>query len=143
RPWFASYASDVAQTLEPYPDETLFSLLEAASRRHPDLPAIAWFGAHMTYTRLMDEVERCSAMLATLGVGKGDRVAMIVPNSPPYVIAYYAAQRLGAIGVGNNPLYTKREMEHQLRDAQPKVVLIADLLYADFAGVLAALADAK
>jgi long-chain acyl-CoA synthetase len=139
RPWFASYAPDVAKTLEPYPQESLFALLEAATGRHPDLPALAWFGKHMTYRRLLDEVERCSAMLAGLGVGKGDRVAMIVPNSPPYVIAYYGAQRIGAIAVGNNPLYTKREMEHQLRDAEPKVVLVADLLYADFADVLAGL----
>jgi long-chain acyl-CoA synthetase len=142
RPWFASYALDVAKTLEPYPRESLFALLEAAAGRHPDLPAVAWFGKHVTYRQLLDEVERCSAVLSGLGVGKGDRVAMIVPNSPPYVIAYYAAQRLGAIAVGNNPLYTKREMEHQLRDAEPKVVLIADLLYQDFADVLHAIQGA-
>jgi long-chain acyl-CoA synthetase len=142
RPWFASYALDVAKTLEPYPRESLFALLEAAAGRHPDLPAVAWFGKHVSYRQLLDEVERCSAVLSGLGVGKGDRVAMIVPNSPPYVIAYYAAQRLGAIAVGNNPLYTKREMEHQLRDAEPKVVLIADLLYQDFADVLHAIQGA-
>jgi long-chain acyl-CoA synthetase len=141
RPWFASYASDVAKTLEPYPQESLFALLEAATARHPDLPAIAWFGKHLSYRQLLHEVERCSAMLALIGVAKGDRIAMIIPNSPPYVIAYYAAQRLGAVAVGNNPLYTKREMEHQLRDAEPKVVLIADLLYSDFAEVLAGLPD--
>ena len=142
RPWFASYALDVAKTLEPYPRESLFALLEAAAGRHPDLPAVAWFGKHVSYRQLLDEVERCSAVLSGLGVGKGDRVAMIVPNSPPYLIAYYAAQRLGAIAVGNNPLYTKREMEHQLRDAEPKVVLIADLLYQDFADVLHAIQGA-
>jgi long-chain acyl-CoA synthetase len=141
RPWLASYPAVVPETLEPYPQESVFALLEAAAGRHPDLPAIAWFGKRMTYRQLLEEVERCSAMLAALGVGKGDRVAMIVPNSPPYVIAFYAAQRLGAIAVGNNPLYTKREMEHQLRDAEPKVVLVADLLYADFAEVLAGLGD--
>jgi long-chain acyl-CoA synthetase len=143
RPWFASYAPDVPKTLEPYPQESLFSLLEAAAGRHPDRPAVAWFGKCTTYRQLLEEVERCSAMLARLGVVKGDRVAMIVPNSPPYVIAYYAAQRLGAIAVGNNPLYTKREMEHQLRDAEPRVVLVADLLYSDFADVLAALPNAS
>ena len=103
---------------------------------YPNKPALAWFGKHMTYAQLLEEVERCSAMLTALGVTKGDRVALIVPNSPPYVITYYACQRIGAIAVGNNPLYTKREMEHQLRDAEPKVVLIADLLYSDFADLL-------
>src|SRR4029453_6818232 len=95
RPWFASYPPGVPKPLEPYPQESLFSLLEAAAGRKPDLPAVAWFGKRMTYRELLGEVERCSAMLAGLGVVKGDRVAMIIPNSPPYVIAYYAAQRLG------------------------------------------------
>jgi long-chain acyl-CoA synthetase len=58
-----------------------------------------------------------------------------MPNCPQYVIAYYATVRLGAIIVGNNPLYTKREMEHQLRDCDPKVVIVLDLLYSDFADV--------
>lgn len=138
RPWFASYPPDVPTSLEPYPEASLFSLVESAAGRFPDRPAIAWFGKHLRYAGLLQEVERCSAMLARLGVRQGDRVALIVPNSPPYVIAFYACQRLGAIVVGNNPLYTKREMEHQLRDAEPKVVLVADLLYADFADVFAA-----
>jgi long-chain acyl-CoA synthetase len=137
RPWFASYPSDVPASLEPYPEASLFSLVESAAGRFPDRPAIAWFGKRLSYAGLLAEIERCSAMLARLGVGQGDRVALIVPNSPPYVIAFYACQRLGAIVVGNNPLYTKREMEHQLRDAEPTVVLVADLLYADFAEVFA------
>ena len=135
RPWFASYPSDVPKTLEPYPEESLFALLEGSAGRFPERPAIAWFGKHMSYARLLDEVQRCSAMLAGLGVTQGDRVALIVPNSPPYTIAFYACQRIGAIVVGNNPLYTKREMEHQLRDAEPTVVFVADLMYADFADV--------
>ena len=137
RPWFASYPPDVPKTLEPYPEESLFALLEGSAGRFPDRPAIAWFGMHMSYATLLNEVQRCSAMLAGLGVTQGDRVALIVPNSPPYTIAFYACQRIGAIVVGNNPLYTKREMEHQLRDADPKVVLVADLMYADFADVFA------
>src|SRR5213075_560295 len=141
--WFASYPADVQRSLEPYPHESLFAILDGAAGRYPDKPALAWFGRHMSYRRLLEEVERCSAMLTALGVSKGDRVALIVPNSPPYVITYYACQRIGAIVVGNNPLYTRREMEHQLRDAEPKVVLIADLLYSDFADVLAGLADLK
>ncbi len=137
RPWFRSYPPGVPTTLEPYPDISVFGMLEAAARRHPDATAIAWFGKHIRYSALLQEVERASAMLAGLGVGRGDRVALITPNCPPYVIAYYAAARLGAVVVGNNPLYTKREMEHQLRDSEPKVVLVLDLMYADFADVFA------
>jgi long-chain acyl-CoA synthetase len=135
RPWISSYPSDVPTTLAPYPEESVFALLEASAGRFPDKPALAWFGATMSYRELLEEVERCSGMLAGLGVTKGDRVALVMPNSPPYVIAFYACARLGAVAVGNNPLYTKREMEHQLRDSGAKVVLVTDLMYADFADV--------
>jgi long-chain acyl-CoA synthetase len=136
RPWLDTYPPEVPKTLAPYPNESVFSMLESSARRYPDRPAIAWFGAHMSYAELLREVERCSAMLAGLGVAKGDRVAMIMPNSPAFTIAFYACMRIGAVSVGNNPVYTRREMTHQLADAEPKVVLIADLMYADYADVL-------
>jgi long-chain acyl-CoA synthetase len=139
RPWLHSYPSDVPRSLAPYPEESVFAMLESSARRFPDRPAIAWFGKHLTYAELLGEVERCSAMLGDLGVGKGDRVALIMPNSPPFTIAFYACMRLGAVAVGNNPIYTTREMRHQLADAETNVVLVADLMYADFAPVFAEL----
>ena len=132
-----SYPSDVPTSLAPLPEENVFAMLEASARRFPDRPAIAWFGKHVTYGGLLHEVERCSAMLTGLGVTKGDRVAMIIPNSPAFTIAFYACMRIGAVAVGNNPLYTAREMAHQLRDADTNVVIVADLMYADFASVFA------
>ena len=134
-PWFKSYPPGVPHTLEPYPDLSVFGMLESSARAHPDAPALAWFGRHLSYKQLLTEVERCSAALAGLGIGKGDRVALVMPNCPQYLIAFYATTRLGAIVVGNNPLYTQREMEHQLRDSEPKVVIVLDLLYSDFAPV--------
>jgi long-chain acyl-CoA synthetase len=139
RPWFASYPDDVPKTLEPYPEISVFGMLDASGRRFPDKPAMAWFGRRLTYRKLVAEVERCSSVLAGLGVQKGDRVALIMPNCPQFVIGYYAAARVGAIAVGNNPLYTQREMTHQLRDCGAKVVFVADLMYADFASVFAEL----
>ena len=139
RPWFKSYVPGVPTTLEPYPEISVFGMLEASARRFPDKPAIAWLGKRLPYGKLLAEVERCSAALAGLGVAKGDRVSLVMPNCPQYVIVYYAAARLGATVVGNNPLYTQREMEHQLRDTGPKVVVIADLMYADFAPLFAKL----
>jgi long-chain acyl-CoA synthetase len=135
RPWFRSYPPDVPHTLEPYPRISVFGMLEASARTYPDRPAIAWFGRKLSYRALLAETERCSAALAGLGVREGDRVALVMPNCPPYVIAFYAIARLGAVVVGNNPLYTKREMEHQLRDCGAKVVVVLDLLYSDFADV--------
>ena len=135
RPWFANYPAGVAHSLEPYPEMSAFGMLENAARTHPDAPAVAWFGKKIAYRRLLAEVESCSAALAALGVRKGDRVSLVMPNCPQYIVAYYATIRLGAIVVGNNPLYTKREMEHQLRDSGSKVVVVLDLLYSDFADV--------
>ena len=139
RPWLTSYPPDVPQTLAPYPEESVFTLLDASARRFPARPAIAWFGKHLRYADLLAEVERCSAMLAGLGVTKGDRVALIVPNSPAFTIGFFACMRLGAIAVCNNPSYTEREMTHQLRDAEPSVVIVADLMYAEYAPVFAEL----
>lgn len=135
QPWFTTYPPGVPHSLEPYPNLSVFGMLEAAARNHPDAPALAWFGRRISYAELLKEVERCSAALAGLGVGKGDRVALIMPNCPQYPIAFYATARLGAVVVGNNPLYTTREMEHQLRDCDPAVVIVLDLLYSDFAEV--------
>src|SRR3954452_2205764 len=138
RPWLASYPSDVPRSIAPLPAESVLGVLDSAAGRFPDRPAIAWFGKHLSYRQLLREVELCSAMLAGLGVRKGDRVALIMPNSPPFTIAFYACMRIGAVAVGNNPVYTAREMEHQLRDAEVNVVLVADLMYADFADVFTA-----
>jgi long-chain acyl-CoA synthetase len=135
RPWLDTYPADVPKSLAPYPSESVFAMLESSARRFPDRPAIAWFGKHMTYAQLLSEVERCSAMLAGLGVRTGDRVALITPNSPPFTIAFYACMRIGAVAVGNNPVYSRREMSHQLADAEPSVVLVADMMYADYASI--------
>ena len=110
RPWFAGYPDGVAKTLEPYPEKSVFSILEESARRFPDRPALAWFGRHISYRDLLREVEKCSALLAKVGVKPGDRVGLILPNSPHYVVGYYAALRIGAVVVGCNPLYTEREL---------------------------------
>ena len=117
-------------SLEPYPDASLFSLLENAAAGFPQPPALAFFGRHISYAQLLAEVERFSGVLAGLGVRKGDRVGMLLPNCPEYVIAFYACQRIGAIAVGNNPLYTDRELEHQLTDAGISVMIVLDQVYA-------------
>jgi long-chain acyl-CoA synthetase len=114
-------------------------MLEGSASRFPDRPAIAWFGRHLSYRRLLAEVERFSAVLSGLGVRRGDRVALILPNTPQYLIGYYAAARLGAVATGNNPMYTPREMEHQLRDSGPRVVVVFDRFYRGFAALFRAL----
>src|SRR3954467_3370959 len=133
RPWLASYPSDVPHTLEPYPDASGFWMLERSASVWPDNTAIAFLGKHLSYRELLREAERFSAVLASLGIGKGDRVGLLLPNCPQYVIAYYATVRLGAVIVGNNPLYTRRELSHQLADAGITVMVVLDQLYPEFA----------
>jgi long-chain acyl-CoA synthetase len=141
RPWFATYPNDVPRSLEPYPDASLYSILEDAARRFPDRPAIAFrlpgapAGKSMTYAQLLRDVEQFSRILTSLGVKKGDRFGLVLPNCPQYVIGYYAALRIGAVVVGNNPLYTERELTHQLKDAGIEVLLTLDLLYPKVAEV--------
>src|SRR5438105_156555 len=131
RPWLAGYPEGVPSTLEPYPEKSLYSLLEESAERFGDRPALAFFGNHITYTQLKRDVERFSAALASLGVEKGDRVGLLLPNCPQYVIAYYATVRIGAVIVGNNPLYTRRELMHQLKDAGIEVLIVLDQLYSN------------
>jgi len=135
RVWLKSYAAGVPHSLAPEADQSLFDVLDDAAQRFPERPAIAFLRKHLTYHQLLDSVERFSAALASMGVEKGDRVGLILPNCPQYVIAYYASLRLGAIVVGNNPQYTQRELGHQLRDAGPTVVVVLDQLYPNLAAI--------
>ncbi|MGZ8580702.1 MAG: long-chain-fatty-acid--CoA ligase [Actinomycetota bacterium] len=132
RPWFDSYPPDVPHSLVPFPKESVFALLRNSAAGFPNKPALAFFGAHMSYAKLLSEVERFSAVLAGLGVRQGDRVGMILPNCPEYVIAFFACQRIGAVAVGNNPLYTERELEHQIKDSGAKLMIVLDQIYYRF-----------
>src|SRR3989441_2657931 len=141
RRWFASYPEGVPASLAPYPEKSLYSILEEAARRHPNRPAIAFWlpgapmGKPLSYRDLLKQVEQFSRVLLSLGVQRGDRLGLVLPNCPQYVIAYYAALRIGAVVVGNNPLYTERELSHQLKDSGVEVCVTLDLLYPKVAQV--------
>jgi long-chain acyl-CoA synthetase len=129
RPWLSSYPPEVPHTLEPYPERSVYSLLEESVSKFPGQPALAFFGKHLSYRELLAEVEQFARVLASMGVQKGDRVGFVLPNCPQYVIAFFACQRLGAVAVGNNPLYTQRELSHQLTDAGVEKIVVLDQLY--------------
>jgi len=141
RPWFAGYPEGVPRTLAPYTEKSLYSFLEEAARGHPNAPAIAFWlpsapmGKTLSYRDVLKQVEQFSVVLLSLGVQRGDRVGLVLPNCPQYVIAYYAILRIGAVVVGNNPLYTERELSHQLKDAGVDVCVTLDLLYPKVAQV--------
>ncbi|MGH2680954.1 MAG: long-chain-fatty-acid--CoA ligase [Actinomycetota bacterium] len=135
RPWFRVWRAGVPKTVAPFPEQSAFHLLADSAAGFPESTAIAFFGKHLTYRELLLEVERFSAVLAGLGVQAGDRVGLLLPNSPQYVIAWYACQRLGAIVVGNNPLYTQRELSHQIKDCSPSVMIVLDQLFPAWAAI--------
>lgn len=112
RPWLAAYADGVPAEIDPV-DQTLVELLAASVARYGDGVALEFFGATTTYAQLGEQVERVANGLRKQGVKAGDRVALVLPNCPQHVVAFYAALRLGAIVVEHNPLYTARELRHQ------------------------------
>src|SRR6266542_1025882 len=95
----------------------------------------AAMGKTLSYRELVKEVDQFSRVLVSLGIQRGDRVGLILPNCPQYVIAYYATLRIGAVVVGNNPLYTERELSHQLKDAGIEACVTLDQLYPKVAEV--------
>lgn len=125
RPWLASYADDVPAEIEA-PTQTLPEMMAASVSAFARRPALEFFGAVTTYRELGDQITRAAAGLRRLGVRKGDRVALVLPNCPQHVVAFYAALRLGAIVVEHNPLYTARELRHQFEDHGAKVAIVWD-----------------
>jgi long-chain acyl-CoA synthetase len=108
------------------PDGSLYDLLEASAARHRRRTALEFFGAETTYGELGEEVLSVAEGLRKLGVGAGDRVALVLPNCPQHIAAFYAVLRLGAIVVEHNPLYTDRELRHQFEDHGAKVAIVWD-----------------
>ncbi|MEC5168733.1 long-chain-fatty-acid--CoA ligase [Glaciihabitans sp. GrIS 2.15] len=123
RPWLSSYAEGVPTEIE-LPTGSLFDLLEASVSEYGDNIALEFFGATTTYAELGEQVLRAAEGLRLLGVQKGDTVALVLPNCPQHVVAFYAVLRLGAIVVEHNPLYTPRELRHQFEDHGAKVAIV-------------------
>ncbi|HPS79777.1 MAG TPA: long-chain fatty acid--CoA ligase [Thermoanaerobaculaceae bacterium] len=136
RPWLAHYEPEVPPHLDRH-EGCLSELLPAASRRFPGRPAIVFSVAvggrlhttSMTYRRLQLLVDRFAASLQRLGVRKGDRVALMLPNCPQFVIAYLATVAVGGIAVPFNPLYSAREVEYQLRDCGAVIAVVLSQFY--------------
>ncbi|HEX9776401.1 MAG TPA: long-chain fatty acid--CoA ligase [Actinomycetota bacterium] len=126
--WEKSYPPGVEPNVE-YPVGPVTALLDDSIRRFPNNPAIDFEGQRLTYAQLGEKVDKFASVLRDLGVTKGTRVGTLMPNVPQTVVAYYAALRLGAIIVCNNPLYTERELEHQFNDSGIEVLVCLDLMY--------------
>ncbi len=125
--WHKSYASGVPKTID-YDRTTISQALSRSARRFPDKIALNYMGKMITYKQLDQLVNRFCRALEKLGIGKGDKVAVILPNIPQVIIANLAIFRIGAVAVQNNPLYTERELGYQLEDSDSRIAITLSLL---------------
>ncbi|MEV4676996.1 MULTISPECIES: AMP-binding protein [Actinomadura] len=128
-PWRRRYPAGVPGELD-IPDVPVTRLLDDAADRYPRKPALIFFGRRLSYRELREAADRFADGLHRLGVQPGDRVALILPNCPQMVIAFYGVLRRGAIAVQHNPLYTEEEMLRQLADCGARVAVVLDRSFA-------------
>jgi len=125
--WIDSYPEGVRPNLD-YPEISLYDFLEKSAGEFPQQAATVFMGGRLTYAGLKTQVDKLARALSDLGVKKGDRVGLMLPNIPQQVISFYAVLRIGAVGVGINPMYTERELSHQLKDSGSETLIFLDQL---------------
>jgi long-chain acyl-CoA synthetase len=126
RIWLKSYPEGVPHDLPPLPYSSLVALLEESFRKYADRPAYSFLGKELSYADT-DRLSRAfAAYLQGLGLTQGDRVAIMMPNVPQYPVTVAAILRAGYVVVNVNPLYTARELEHQLKDSGSKAIVIIE-----------------
>lgn len=128
KPWLAHYPEEIPASID-YPNVPLQWYLQEAGTKYSDKIAIHFMGKELTYHEVYMSSLKFANYLKKLGVKKGDRVAIMLPNSPQSVIAYYGILFVGGIVVQTNPLYVERELEYQMKDSGAKVILTMDILF--------------
>jgi long-chain acyl-CoA synthetase len=128
RPWLDSYDPQVPFHLE-YEAIPLYEYLDRAAARYPQRPALVFQNLRLKYIQLKNRAETVAANLQRLGVGKGDRVAIMLPNLPQTVIAYWGVLKAGAVVVMTNPLYMEKELVHHITDSGSRVMITLDRLW--------------
>src|SRR3974390_1696838 len=133
--WLSAYGTRIPAEIDPHAPPSVLHMLEDAMQRFAERPAFRCFGQTLTYADTDRLSRRFAAYLqGRLGVKKGDRIAVMLPNIPAFALAMIGIVRSGAVQVNVNPLYTPRELEHQLNDAGAEIIVI-------FSGVSATLAE--
>ena len=127
KPWLQSYDSGVPENPS-FEEICLPELLERTATACPGRMALTFEGYRITYRTLKDMIDRMATCLAEFGIRKGDAVAIVLPNTVHCVVSYYAIQKIGAIAVMNNPMYSDPELAHQLNNASARLLITIDLL---------------
>ena len=137
RPWLRSYPPGVPVGLN-VPPLSLSQVLDQAAADFGKTPAIAFLGRSITYRRLHDQVAQLAGSFAELGVDRGDRIALVLPNCPQFVVAFFAAVRIGAVVVPLNPTLDVASLRDRLTDSGARLVVVIDQAYESVAAVKAA-----
>lgn len=126
RPWLAAYPEGVPADIDPAQYPSLVALMEEAFQKHADRTAYSFMGKDISFAQTEVQSRQLAAYLQGLGLARGDRVAVMMPNVPQYPVAIAAILRAGFVAVNVNPLYTPRELEHQLKDSGAKAIIIVE-----------------
>lgn len=127
KPWLKNYDYWVPAEINP-PHQHLYQILQIASTSFRERPATTFLGAQLTFGEVKSQVDRLATSLSKLGIGKGDRVGIMLPNCPQYLISFFAIVRLGAIVTNVNPIYTPREVELVAKDSGMRAIIALDLV---------------
>ncbi|MGE5074028.1 MAG: long-chain-fatty-acid--CoA ligase [Anaerolineae bacterium] len=128
RPWTAHYDKGVPATLA-YPPQPLYAFLQESARKYPDRACTIFKGAAISFKEMDALTDSLAAALVEMGVKKGDRVGIFMPNTPQFVMAYFAILKAGGVVVATNPLYTPPEIAHQAADAGVEIMFVMTNFY--------------
>ncbi|WP_147532566.1 long-chain-fatty-acid--CoA ligase [Bacillus marasmi] len=128
RPWLRHYPNEIPETLD-YDGIPIHEYLQRAAADYPNKTALHFMGKELTYQQLYQSALKLAVYLQNLGIKKGDRVAIMLPNTPQAVISFFGILLAGAVVVQTNPLYTERELEYQMKDSGAKAIICLDILF--------------
>ena len=128
KPWLKFYPSGVPDVIE-IPDKSLPQVFDEVADKYSGKDAIIFYGNKISYGKLKEEVDRFASALHELGIGKGDKLAIYLLNSPQFIIAYFGALKAGATLTPISPVYTSIEVKHQLQDSEAESIVCQDFLY--------------
>ncbi|WHX39545.1 long-chain-fatty-acid--CoA ligase [Mesobacillus sp. AQ2] len=136
KPWLSQYPPEIPAHLD-LQKATVQDYLKQTAEKYPEKVAIHFMGKELTYKQVYNYAKKLAAYLQDLGIEKGDRVAIMLPNTPQSIISYYAILMAGGIVVQTNPLYMERELEYQMKDSGAKAIITLDILFPRVSKVIA------
>lgn len=128
KPWLKHYPPQIPHTLT-YEETSLQQLLKNTAEKYPNKIAIHFNGKELSYKELYESALKFAGYLQKIGIQKGDRVAIMLPNTPQSVISFYGVMMAGGIVVQTNPMYTERELAFQMKDSGAKAIVALDILF--------------